>query len=110
MLEGQYPTSITPYKIVIYRCTQHVFHVLLFPTNHRRNGLNLRCANARSGTSSRSEASLISFLSRRIAFFLPSPYISGIKTSKIPRSEYAQSSSRVVRRDSAHSNRSSTPN
>ncbi len=40
--------------------------------------------------------SRISFLSRRIAFVLPSPYIGEMKTPKIPRRQYAKSSSRLV--------------
>src|SRR5271156_6039782 len=50
------------------------------------------------------EASSISFLSRLTAFVLPSPYITGIKIPKMPKREYAQSSSRVVWRFFAQSN------
>jgi len=58
------------------------------------------------GTASLPMAFLISFLSRRTAFTLPSPYIGEMKTPKISRREQAQSSSRVVSRLSAHLKRS----
>lgn len=40
--------------------------------------------------------------SSRLKAFSPSPYISGMKTSKIPRRQYALSSSRVILRLLAH--------
>lgn len=52
----------------------------------------------------------IFLLRRATAFSLPSPYESRMSISKMPNREYAQSSSRVVLRVSAHLNRSSTLN